>query len=1123
MDIESNLLFGLIALELHYIDAEEFTAAGQAWVQKNSGSLAQVLRERGKLAADDCAEVEAALQRKLAWHDGNVRQCLASQRGVQGACAKWGIENPEFSRTLSVVAVPPGYAPVQTVVVQPEQRSRYTRSRVHGQGGLGRVWVARDENLHREVALKEIRPDKETNHAAWLRFVREAQVTGQLEHPNIVPVYEMGRSSGDDRPFYTMRYLRGQTLQQMVSEYHKQRAAGKAQIMDLRRLLNAFVGVCNAVAYAHSRGVIHRDLKPDNVILGDFGEVIVLDWGLAKVLGEDEKDEAAQPVKVSDDTNLRATVDGMAIGTLGYMSPEQAEGRQDLMDTRADIYGLGATLFKILTGSAPHKGADTHDVLEKIIHGETLRPRSIVPSVPAPLDAICAKAMAKQKSDRYRTAAALADDVQRWLADEPVSVYREPRHERLARWMRRHRTWTQAGAAALILVSLVSLVAAFLVDRARRSEAAALVRAEKSLIAERQALAAETAARAEATQRFKEARDAVDRSLTGVSQVLEDLPGVQSVRIELLKTADEDYERFAADRSDDPELKAATGRALLRLGDVRGLLEQWPEAESAYRRAESIFGELSADAKENLDLQLALAQSRSKLAFTAGMLGHNDEAERHYKTALTGLDAAQTQTPDASRLEFEKAAAKVNFAVFCNQSSRFEQAVSLLGEAEGEFAILVDHDSQPKHIEGLATARDTIGQVLQNLSRHQEAAAKLEDAILDFHRLTLLDDNRPQYRERLAGCRINLANALRMLGQDDLVEDTYQAAISDYLALIKARPDVPRYRESVALTRADLALLLHRQGRNAEAKVAAMSALNEAVDLVNSNSSNVRYHEAQAFDSLILGAVLCDLDEYEWADTALTTAIRKFRELVDFDPDTARYKRSLANSLHSRARLLHKLEQHEEAMQIFVEAIAEFDNSLKQHPGDAFALDAQAQCHLHMGNLLRHMGESTEAAKCYTNAQANQAELPADPEHFYNLVWLLTNCDDEKFRDPIRAVQLAEQLKQRAPKNGRYWSLLGTALLRSGKFDESMNALRVAIDLRRHESSFDWFALSMAYAKHGDSQQSQSCFDRAAANMRANNPGNIDLLKLQSEAAQLLATSRPDVGDHADTPKHSSP
>ena len=179
-----------------------------------------------------------------------------------------------------------------------ESRERYTLTHLHAKGGMGQVWLARDGALGRQIALKELRPDQADNSIVCSRFLYEAKITAQLEHPGIVPVYELGEG---DVPYYTMRFVRGRTLSEAIRAYHKKRAAGFADSVGKVELLTAFVNVCHAVAYAHSRGIIHRDLKGQNVVLGDFGEVMVLDWGLAKRVGPDQQaDGSLQEAAIID-------------------------------------------------------------------------------------------------------------------------------------------------------------------------------------------------------------------------------------------------------------------------------------------------------------------------------------------------------------------------------------------------------------------------------------------------------------------------------------------------------------------------------------------------------------------------------------------------------------------------------------------------------------------------------------------------------------------------------------------------------------------------------------------------------------------------------------------------------
>jgi tRNA A-37 threonylcarbamoyl transferase component Bud32 len=381
-------------------------------------------------------------------------------------------QQTEAESALATLVMPP---PLPTAGLMPTGRwGRYTLNRLQAEGGLGQVWVAQDGDLEREVALKALRPQHADDPRARQRFLREAQLAGQLEHPNIVPVYELSRHPESGQLFYTMRFVRGKTLREAVRDYHAQRRTGKVDPLALPRLLSAFVSVCQAVGFAHAQGVIHRDLKPDNVMVGSFGEVLVLDWGLARTVQEGE---AARPGGAMDEAPAERTALGCIVGTPAYMAPEQAEGRTDQIDERTDIYGLGAVLFEVLTGRAPHEGKDTPEVLRHICEGEPRRARAVDPTVPAALDAVCARAMARQRGERYGQASELAQDVQRFLADEPVSVYREGWAQRLGRLARRHWTATMAFAAALAGVVLTSCVAAgglaYLADQERQARRAA--------------------------------------------------------------------------------------------------------------------------------------------------------------------------------------------------------------------------------------------------------------------------------------------------------------------------------------------------------------------------------------------------------------------------------------------------------------------------------------------------------------------------------------------------------------------------------------------------------------------------------------------------------------------------
>ena len=304
--------------------------------------------------------------------------------------------------------------------------SKFKLIRRLGQGGLGNVWLARDEKLNRNVAIKELRPEALNSPQSWQRFHREAEITGHLEHPNVVPLYQYGVDQSSGEPFYAMRFVGKRTLSNAIEEYHDRIESGEVEPLCLHRLLSIFLDICQAIAYAHSRGVIHRDLKPENVALDNFGQVIVLDWGLAKVLEDSELGSKMVTNSLDPtDQTLAQTMHGDIVGTPLYMSPEQAAGALDKVDNRTDIYGLGAILFAILAGEAPHSKSsakqnhsNVESVLRAISQAKTPQPSESRIGIPSALNTICVKAMSRKQHMRYSSVQELADAVESWMAGQ---------------------------------------------------------------------------------------------------------------------------------------------------------------------------------------------------------------------------------------------------------------------------------------------------------------------------------------------------------------------------------------------------------------------------------------------------------------------------------------------------------------------------------------------------------------------------------------------------------------------------------------------------------------------------------------------------------------------------------
>ncbi len=486
----------------------------------------------------------------------------------------------------------------------------YTILRQHGKGGMGRVSVARDEPLKREVALKELLDSVADDPVSRHRFTEEAEITGQLEHPGVVPVYALGVDRRG-RPFYAMRLVRGHTLRTAIEQYHQRRTP-----LGLRALLRRFVMVCETMAYAHARGIIHRDLKPTNVILGEFGETLVLDWGLAKPVAGGSSPESTRGDLAEQHGSGRPelTEPGRIMGTPAYMSPEQASGHTADLTPASDIYSLGAILYHLLTGRPAHRGSTSAEVIEKVRTAQPAPPSTVVPAVPRALEAICLKTMARQTEERYPTARALAQDVQNWLDDEPVSAFAEPRLERVFRWSRKHKAAVVGSVAFLVGVILVAAVAAVLIERqraravaaeelsldyARQAEEAGQLRQEKEQEAQRLA--------DQIVSTRAEAAEAVENAARASQEAAEAKPRIAQLETEM---------KVKSDQAQEFQKKIDSAREALAAAEVMASTETG-RARAAFERVQSLEQQVASLRREAEELR-ALASRLSQLAASLG-------------------------------------------------------------------------------------------------------------------------------------------------------------------------------------------------------------------------------------------------------------------------------------------------------------------------------------------------------------------------------------------------------------------------------------------------------------------------------------------------------------------------
>jgi serine/threonine protein kinase len=631
-------------------------------------------------------------------------------------------------------------------------RAEFHNLRYHASGGLGEVYLAHNPELNRDVALKFLKPDRSHDADSLRRFLQEAEVTGRLEHPGVVPIYALGTDTHGS-PCYAMRFIHGETLQNAIDAFHEAetpRRQPTERSLALRELLNRFVSICSTVAYAHSRGILHRDLKPQNVMLGKYDETLVVDWGLAKPISQTASDATSS----GEERLLPTSGSGYStptigvVGTLAYMSPEQALAAWNLVGPASDIFSLGAILYAILTGRAPYQGKTLGEIFERVERCQFPEPRQLRSRVPRALEAICLKAMAVTPEGRYATAIDLASEVRRWLADEPVLALREPLPAQVWRWVRGHKT-----LVAACLVLLVSAVVGLaindrivrqerdLAERARDRALAAEGRAVKARIDAEAARQEEATARALADTNSAFARKAVDEMFIYVAEDrFPRVPGVVMVRKEIVQRALAYYRDFLKLRPHDREVRRQTALILERLANIERMTNGFDSAFGHYAEAETLYKRLFEEFPSDETVGDGLAALERDFAEALRMNWQLTEAIPVFAEALKLARArhvAKADDPDRRRT---LASILSDYGVALGQADRVAEGLPRCDEAVALFAGL--NRMEPLHNPQLDP--------LLLLMSLVERAPLQRDARMADHALRALEEAEQIARKRLA-------------------------------------------------------------------------------------------------------------------------------------------------------------------------------------------------------------------------------------------------------------------------------------------------------------------------------------------------------------------------------------
>jgi tetratricopeptide (TPR) repeat protein len=802
---------------------------------------------------------------------------------------------------------------------------------------------------------------------------------------------------------------------------------------------NLGVQAAEALEHAHQLGVIHRDIKPANLLVDAGGHPWIADFGLAHCQSQ-----------------AGLTMTGDLVGTLRYMSPEQALARQGVVDHRTDVYSLGVTLYELLTLEPAFNGRDRQELLGQIASEEPKLPRRLNPAIPAELETIVLKAIEKNPADRYATAQELAGDLERFLKDEPIRAKRPTLRKRLMKWARRHHAvvvTAGVATAVLVLMALAALAVGYAyVSREKNKKEAALQQAQ------------DNAQAAEANLQL--ARKAVDDIHEQLANKASNLPQLQALEEGFLRQALIFYQQFAQQNSRDPGIRLGLARIYRRFGQMRSRLDQYQQAEEALMQAVALLERLVADDPSEPRYRFELATTHCKLDFVLGETKGTVQAEQALRRAVALLTELVAEHRDAEyRIALAGAQNSLGLRLHARplEAEKAHQlAITLCEQLEAEFPKRTTFRGE------LFRAHHFQGQVRAEARRFQEAEKSYCQAIALYEQQadTL---NSSWYRVMLPNVHFELAKVLHALDRLQEALDQYRLAIALSEKEVADFPRNPYCWYQLYDFSAKLARFLVQTGRPTEALEVCRRALDHYAEAIAKFPDEVADHEGMPRLAKSLAAVLQNSSQPQEVGHGYRQALEFSEKLA------AQFPRIASHHLHA------------------------------------------AHWHNALGALATAAGRAPEATDAYRQAAAHyRAVLEVNGSHLAslnNLARLLANCPEAQVRDTKDAVQLAKRAVDSSPGTAYVWNTLGLAHYRAGDWKAAVAALETSMQLyagrseNERRESFGTFLLAMAHWQLGDKEAARQWYDRAEEWMEKHRPKDEDLRRFQAEAEALLSSN----------------